>query len=213
VGNVRDGDLDDTVRPIVYVPLAQIPDAEGAEFFPTTPLSWVIRTQGRPDGSISAIQRELRDATGLSGVDLHSMEDVVSRSNARRRFGLQLMSTFGSIALSLAAIGIYGLMAYTVEQRRREIGIRLALGAEARNVRAMVMKQGLGLAVAGVALGLAAASGLSRLLQTFLFHVTPHDPFAFAVTPAVLAVVALVSVWVPAKRASRIDPVEALRHE
>jgi ABC-type antimicrobial peptide transport system permease subunit len=123
------------------------------------------------------------------------------------------MSTFGSIALALAAIGIYGLMAYTVEQRRREIGIRLALGAEARNVRGMVMKQGFGLAVAGVALGLAAASGLSRLLENFLFRVTSHDPFAFAVTPAVLALVALVAVWVPARRASRVDPVEALRHE
>lgn len=213
VGNVRDLELEDRVRPTVYEPIAQIPDAEGAEFFPTSQLSWVIRTQGPPDSSIAAIQRELRETTGLPGVDVHSMEDVVSRSGARRRFGLQLMSIFGSIALALAAIGIYGLMAYTVEQRRREIGIRLALGAEARNVRGMVIKQGLGLAVAGVVSGLAAALGLSQLLQSFLFRVTPHDPIAFGVTPAILTIVALLAVWVPARRASRVDPVEALRHE
>jgi predicted permease len=213
VRNVRDGDLDDTVRPIVYVPIAQIPDAEGAELFPTTPLSWVIRTDVPSDGTIPAIQRELHEATGLPGMDLHSMNDVVTRSTARRQFSMQLMTTLGGIALVLAAIGIYGLMAYAVEQRRREIGIRLALGAEAGNVRRMVIRQGLGLAIAGVSIGLAAAFGLSRLLESFLFHVTPHDPFAFAVTPAVLTFVALVAVWVPAKRASRVDPVEALRHE
>jgi predicted permease len=213
VRNVRDGDLDDTVRPIVYVPIAQIPDTEGSQLFPTTPMSWVIRTEGRPDGTIPAIERELHETTGLPAVDPHNMDDVVARSTARRQFSMQLMTLFGGIALVLAAIGIYGLMAYTVEQQRREIGIRLALGAETGNVRGMVMRQGFGLAIAGVAIGLAAAFGLSRLLESFLFHVTPHDPFAFTVTPAVLAFVALVAVWIPAKRASRVDPVEALRHE
>jgi predicted permease len=213
VRNVRDIDLDDTVRPIVYVPIAQIPDTEGTQLFPSTPMSWVIRTEGAPDGVIPGIQRELHEATGLSGVDLHSMENVVVRARARREFTMHLMTTFGGTALVLAAIGIYGLMAYTVEQQRREIGIRLALGAGAGNVRAMILRQGFGLAITGLGIGLVAALGLSRLLEDFLFGVTVRDPFAFAATAAVLGFVALVAVWVPAKRASRIDPVEALRHE
>jgi len=213
VGNVRDGDLDDTIRPIVYVPIAQIPDTEGAELFPTTPLSWVVRTEALPDATIRAIQRELRAATDLSSVDLHNMSDVISHSTARRQFSMQLMTMFGAIALALAAIGIYGLMAYSVEQRRREIGIRLALGAQVGSVRRMVLMQVLGLALAGVILGLSAALGLSRLLESFLFRVGPNDPIAFAVTPAVLGAIALLAGWLPARRASRVDPVEALRHE
>jgi len=124
-----------------------------------------------------------------------------------------VMSVFGGCALLLAAIGIYGLMAYSVEQRTQEIGIRLALGAQASQVKNMVVKQGMVLALVGVVIGLGAAFGLARLITTFLFGVTAKDPLVFAAVPALLAAVALLAVWLPARRASKVDPLIALRAE
>jgi ABC-type antimicrobial peptide transport system permease subunit len=115
--------------------------------------------------------------------------------------------------LLLAAIGIYGLMAYSVQQRTQEIGIRLALGAQTSQVRRMVVTQGMLLAGAGVVIGLAAAFGLARLITTFLFGVTARDPFVFVGIPVLLGTVALLAVWMPARRASRVDPLVALRYE
>jgi len=123
------------------------------------------------------------------------------------------MSIFGCTALLLAAIGVYGLMAYSVAQRTREIGIRLALGAESSNVRNMVIAQGMRLACIGIAIGIASALGLTRLLAGFLFGVKPWDPLAFTLVPALLGAVALFAVWLPARRATRIDPITALRCE
>ena len=120
---------------------------------------------------------------------------------------------FGGSALLLAAIGIYGLMAYSVEQRTQEIGIRLALGAQASQVRNMIVRQGMVLAIVGVAIGLGAAFGLARFIATFLFGVTKRDPLVFVGVPAVLTLVALLAVWLPARRASRVDPIIALRYE
>jgi ABC-type antimicrobial peptide transport system permease subunit len=124
-----------------------------------------------------------------------------------------VMAVFGGCALLLAAIGIYGLMAYSVEQRTQEIGIRLALGAQASQVRRMVVRQGMVLAMIGVVIGLAAAFGLARLITTFLFGVTARDPLVFAGVPALLAAVAFLAVWLPARRASQVDPLVALRYE
>jgi ABC-type antimicrobial peptide transport system permease subunit len=124
-----------------------------------------------------------------------------------------LMTIFGSAALFLAAIGIYGLMAYTVQQRTQEIGIRLALGAATGDVRKMVVFQGMRLALLGVAIGIGAALGLTRLLTTFLFGVKDKDPLVFTSVAILLALVSLLAVWVPARRATRIDPVIALRYE
>jgi ABC-type antimicrobial peptide transport system permease subunit len=124
-----------------------------------------------------------------------------------------LMTVFGSSALLLAAIGIYGLMAYSVAQRTREIGIRMALGAEAEQVRKMVVFQGMRLAVIGVALGLVAAFALTRLMATFLFGVQARDPLVFVAMPVLLTVVSIVAVWLPARRASTVNPLIALRYE
>jgi ABC-type antimicrobial peptide transport system permease subunit len=123
------------------------------------------------------------------------------------------MTMFGASALLLAAIGIYGLMAYSVEQRTQEIGIRLSLGADAAAVRWMVIVQGMRLAIVGVMIGLAASWGLARTMTTFLFEIEPRDPLVFAGVPLLLTLVALVAVFLPAWRASKVDPIVALRYE
>jgi ABC-type antimicrobial peptide transport system permease subunit len=162
----------------------------------------------------SAIQNELRQATGgLPVARIRTMEEVRSRSTATETFNMLVLTIFGCLALLLAAIGIYGLMAYSVAQRAQEIGIRLALGAEPSGIRNMIVFQGLRLALAGVVCGLAAAFGLTRLIASFLFGVKAWDPLVFFVVPIILVGVALVAVWLPAMRASRVDPIHALRYE
>jgi ABC-type antimicrobial peptide transport system permease subunit len=141
------------------------------------------------------------------------MEEIASISVSRQRFNMWVMTVFGGCALLLAAIGIYGLMAYSVEQRTQEIGIRLALGAQMSQVLKMVVTQGMVLALAGVAIGLAAAFGLARLITAFLFGVTAKDPVVFAGVPILLTAIAFLAVWLPARRASRVDPLVALRYE
>jgi putative ABC transport system permease protein len=212
-GDVRDGGLNNDPGPKMYVPQSQVPDALSALGFTIYPLAWVVRTAGNPATLVPAIQEELRRATGLPVSDLHSMDEIVALSTARQRFNMLLMSVFGGAALLLAAIGIYGLMAYSVEQRTQEIGIRLALGAEENRVRNMVVRQGMGLALAGVLTGIAAAFGLARFLESLLFGVKARDPIIFVSVPAMLMVVALLAVWVPAVRASKVNPVDSLRYE
>jgi ABC-type antimicrobial peptide transport system permease subunit len=139
------------------------------------------------------------------------MDDVVVRSTARQDFSMLLLSIFGFSALMLAAIGIYGLMAYSVEQRVREIGIRMALGANRRHIRGMVVWQGMRLAIAGVILGIGAAFGLTRLIASSLYGVKSWDPAVFIAVPFILSLVALAATWMPAVRASKLDPMKALR--
>jgi putative ABC transport system permease protein len=212
-GDVRDGALNRDPDPAMYVPNAQIPDALNALNVRLSPIAWVVRTRGQPYLVSSAIQEQLRQVSGLPVADIRTMDEVVSRSTSRERFNMLLMTVFGSTALLLAAIGIYGLMAYSVQQRTQEIGIRLALGAETGVVRNMVVSQGMLLALIGVVVGLAAAFGLSRLISSFLFGVKAWDPVVFTVAPLALAAVSLFAVWLPARRAARIDPVVALRYE
>src|SRR3954469_19176319 len=213
VGDVRTNGLDSDPQPEMFVPQAQVPDAANALNISLTPITWLVRTQVPPQSLSNTIQEQLRQTTGLPVTDVESMDAIVSTSVSRQRFNMWVMSVFGGCALLLAAIGIYGLMAYSVEQRTQEIGIRLALGAQMSQVRRMVVTQGMILAITGVVLGLAAAFGLAKLITSFLFGVTAKDPLVFAGVPLVLTLVALIAVWLPARRASKVDPLVALRYE
>jgi predicted permease len=213
VGDVRDGALNRDPGPSMFVPNAQVPNALNELNVRLTPLAWVIRTHGDPMALRGAIEEQLRQVSGLPVSDVRTMEQVISRSTSRQRFNMLLMSVFGGSALLLAAIGVYGLMAYSVQQRTQEIGIRMALGAESGDVRKMVITQGMRFAIAGVVVGLAAAFGMARLIASFLFGVTAWDPVVFTAVPLLLALVTLLAIWLPAMRATRVDPVTALRYE
>ena len=211
--DIRSNGLDSDPQPQMWIPQAQIPDLANALNVSLTPISWIVRTQVPPQSLSNAIQESLRETTGLPVTDVESMDAIVSTSVSRQRFNMWVMSVFGGCALLLAAIGIYGLMAYSVEQRTQEIGIRMALGAQAAQVRRMVIGQGMALALTGIVIGLAGAFGLARFITTFLFGVTAKDPAVFTAVPLILAVVSLVAVWLPARRASNVDPLTALRYE
>jgi predicted permease len=211
VGDSRDDALNQDPQPKMFVPQAQIPDAVNALNTRISPMAWAIRTRVPPLSLSTEVQSQLRQATGLPVADIRSMTQIVSRSTSRERFNTLLMAVFALSALALAAIGIYGVMAYAVQQRTREIGVRLALGAEPNAVRTMVVLQGMRLAITGVILGVVAAYALSRYMRSLLFGVEARDPLVFVGVPVLLAVVALAAVWVPAGRASRVDPLGALR--
>jgi putative ABC transport system permease protein len=213
VADIRSDGLDSDPQPQMFIPQAQVPDAANALNVSLTPISWIVRTRVPPQSLSSTIQDQLRQATGLPVSDVRSMDEIAALSVSRQKFNMWVMTVFGGCALLLAAIGIYGLMAYSVEQRTQEIGIRLALGAPSAQVRRMVVTQGMALALMGVALGLGAAFWLARLITTFLFGVTAKDPLVFGGVPALLTLVALFAVWLPARRASKVDPLIALRYE
>jgi ABC-type antimicrobial peptide transport system permease subunit len=161
-----------------------------------------------------AIEREVRAVDGqLSVSRARTMEQVLSGSVARQNFNMVLLSIFAGAALLLAAIGIYGLMSYSVAQRTQEIGIRMALGANRGAMLRSILREGMTLAIAGVVLGLGLAYGLTRLLASLLFGVQASDPIAFAAVAAVLVAVATAAAFVPARRATHIDPAIALRYE
>jgi putative ABC transport system permease protein len=213
VADIRSNGLDTEPQPQMWIPQAQVPDAANALNISLTPISWIVRTTVPPQSVSEAIQNQLRQTTGLPVANVRSMDEIVALSVSRQKFNMWVMTVFGACALLLAAIGIYGLMAYSVEQRTQEIGIRLALGAQTSEVRRMVVRQGMLLALAGVAIGLAAAFGLARLITAFLFGVTATDFVVFAGVPVLLTMVAFLAVWLPARRASGVDPLIALRSE
>ncbi len=214
VGDVHDSGLNQNPAPMVYVPMAQVTNGITALAARAASIAWIVRTRAMPHTLRSAIEDQLRQAAGgLPLENVRSMEEVRAQSTAREDFNMSLLTIFGFSALLLAAIGIYGVMAYTVQQRTREIGIRLALGAEPDGVRAMIIAGGMRLAGAGVVIGTVAAFGLVRLMAGFLFGVGARDPLAFVAVPVLLGAVALFAVWLPARRASRVDPVRALRAE
>jgi len=214
VGNIRDTGLRDAARPAMYVPMAQEPDGVTVVNVKLLPLVWIVRTAAEPRLMGGPIKAALESSVGrLPVTRMRALTDVVSDSTARTRFNTWLMTAFGFCALGLAAVGVYGLVSYWVQQRSREIGIRLALGAESPRIAAMVVRQGMRLAVSGVGIGLVAAFALAQTIQGLLFGVPARDPLVFASIPLLLSLVALAAVSIPAWRASRIDPLKALRSE
>ncbi len=214
VGNTHEGGLGREPGAMMIVPQAQVTDGMTKLNGTMLPLRWVVRTHGDPHQLIPQITEQLRIASGGFPVArVRTMDEAVARSTSRENFNMLLLTIFGAVALVLAAIGIYGLMAYSVEQRTQEMGIRLALGADRNTIRTLVVWQGMRLTLVGVVLGIGAAFGLTRLIASFLFGVKSWDPAVFVSVPVVLGTVALLAVWIPASRASRLDPMQALRVE
>jgi putative ABC transport system permease protein len=203
VGDVRDDGLDTPVAPRFYFTLDQDTANEMAVF---------LRGAADSSGLRQAVTRVVQGVDpDLPVYGVQTMREMMATSLARRRFSLSLMAIFGVLALFLASIGIYGVMAYAVSQRAQEFSIRMALGAEARDILLLALRPGAMLTLTGVALGLAAAQGATHLMASLLFGVSPGDPITFVGVPIALALVALLACWIPARRAVRIPPVAALR--
>jgi putative ABC transport system permease protein len=214
VGDTRDAGVNRDPFPTMYIPIAQLPDAETALNTQVQPLWWMVRSRVDPHTLRAGVEAALRDASGgVPVAHLRTMAEVEVRNTARQRFNMLLLTIFGAAGLLMAAIGVYGVMSYSVQQRTQELGVRMALGAQASNLRNMVIGQGMSLAFAGIVLGIGGAYWLTRYLASFLFAVRAWDPVAFIVTPLLLSAVALLAVWIPAQRATRVDPMTALRLE
>jgi putative ABC transport system permease protein len=213
VASVRGGRLEDKPGAHVYEPQGQLPDAANAFITGGAPMAWIVRTTPSPESLVRPLEDALRRSTQLPVSNVRTMDEVVQRSMSRARFGMWLTTVFSAVALSLAAIGLYGLIGYSVEQRTQEIGIRLALGANASQVRTVIVWHGLRLALAGTILGLLAAFALARVLAQMLYGVTPSDPTTFAAVALLVFGATFLATWLPARRASRIDPIRALRYE
>jgi putative ABC transport system permease protein len=214
VADVREGALSRPPDQIMYVPFAQVNDGIIALNNRIIPATWVVRTKLQPFSLSADVQRELREASGgLPVAHIRSMQQVVGESTARNDFYMTLLTIFAGVALLLAAIGVYGLMAYSVQQRTQEIGVRMALGASPQQVRRMVVIQGMQLALVGVVIGVASALGLTRLMSSLLYGVKPWDPVTIVLVAVLLSGVTLLATYLPARRASRVDPMVALRYE
>jgi putative ABC transport system permease protein len=210
VADVRDAKLD--LDPTVYVPVAQVPDAMNARNNRLSPVTWVVRTTGALPLGTAAIQQELRHvSTGLPLERVRTMHEVIAASSARTEFYVMLLMVFAGIALLLAAVGLYGLMAYSVRQRTLEIGIRMALGAGPDDVRSMVVWQGMRLALLGILIGIPAALALSRVTVSVIFGIKTWDPAVLAIVAFLLGSVALFAAYIPSLRATRVNPADALR--
>ena len=204
-GDTKHGSLDGSIRPMVYYTHAHLPMSFG---------SFVVRTRGEPDrlaSSVTAAIQEIKKDQPVT--DIHSMEQWIGRSIAQRRFQTALLGVFAIVALILAMIGVYGVMSYSVEQRTHEIGVRLAVGADPEAVRRWITAQGMTLALIGLALGLVGAAASTRVLKSLLYEVHPSDPLTFVATAALLVLVCFAAVHIPARRATRVDPLVALRWE
>ncbi len=214
VGDMHTGSLDNPPFPTMYIPIAQMPDKVTALNSRIAPLWWFVRTQVEPHTAFKSLAVALREASGgLPVAHTRTMDEIVVVATSRQRFNMLLLTIFGSSALLMAAIGIYGLMAYSVQQRTQELGIRMALGAQASSIRNMVIRQGMLLAVIGVVIGVGGALWLTHFLASFLFGVKALDPATFVATPILLTAVAFLAVWIPARRATRVSPMTALRFE
>ena len=213
VADARDAGLNHDPQPATFVPLAQVRDSYMKLNNRFMPLSWVVRTRMDPFSLSPAIQRSFQETADLPVAHIRTMDRIVIQSTARDEFNTMVLGVFAFAAILLASIGLYGLMAYSVEQRTLEFGIRLALGANFPHLRNMVVRQAMLLAAIGIAIGLAAALGLTRLMASLLFHVKPNDPAVFAFVAVLLGAVAFLASYLPARRALLVDPVVALRYQ
>jgi putative ABC transport system permease protein len=205
VGNVKSKALEIEVMPEAYFPYRQVP-----ENF----MNLVVRTAANPVNMVPVIRNQVLSLDKDQPVsDIMTMEQRVAKSVAAKRFVMSLLGAFSILALGLAAVGIYGVMAYLVTQRTQEIGVRMALGAQKRDVLRLVVGKGMVLAVVGTTIGLIASLALTRLMRSLLFEVTPTDWLTFVIVSVVLLVVALLACYIPARRATKVDPLVALRYE
>ena len=213
VGDVHHSGLSSKPQPELYVPATQL-TAEFWTIFTSLPISFVVRSNLPVTTLFPAIKAAVREVDPEQAVSrLRPVSELVSDSVARYRFSMLLLTVFGALALIIAAVGVYGVMAYAVSQRTRELGIRLALGASRSSVQYLVLGRGLGMAALGIGIGLAGALALTRLLVSQLFGVSPTDPAVLAAAVGTLAAVSAVACFIPAFRATRVDPVIALRSE
>ncbi len=213
VGDVRAGGIAQDPGPMIYLPQAQMPDEWHAYMMVSGPMGWIVRTNAEPGTVSQQVQDIIREPTGVPVTNVQNMSDIVSLNTSRQRLNMLLMTIFGGAALVLAAIGIYGLMAYSVQHRTQEIGIRMALGAQADQVRWSIVGQGMTLVGVGIVVGVVAAFFLATFLAAVLYGVQARDVIVFVGVPAVLAATAFGAVWIAARRASRIHPLDALRYE
>jgi putative ABC transport system permease protein len=213
VADSKSSGLERASFPGIYIPYQQR-QATLVESLVGRRMTLLIRTVSEPSNHITALRQALREVEPNQAVtDMQSLTQVLAESFAPQRFRTTLLSLFALVAVLLAGLGIYGVMNYSVTQRTREIGIRVALGAETRDVLRLVLRQGLTLALLGVALGVAASLALTRLMKTLLFGVSTTDPLTFAGVVLLLTCIALLACWIPARRATRVDPMIALRCE
>jgi ABC-type antimicrobial peptide transport system permease subunit len=174
----------------------------------------VVRTTGEPLQTTAAIEQAIHAIDkDLPVFAIQPMNQVLGNARAQRRLTMTVLVSFAALALLLAAVGIYGVISYSVKQRTRELGIRMALGAQRRDVLKLILAQGLKLTLVGAAIGLLAAFALTRWMESLLFGVRPTDPLTFVVIALLLLSVALLACWVPARRATKVDPIIALRAE
>jgi putative ABC transport system permease protein len=212
VGHVKQSGMNEEDRPEIYRPLSQIPPQWKAGYMRATDM--LVKTTVDPLSLIAPIKKEIRLIDrGQPIAQVQTLDDKLSNSIAPQRLTFLLLGIFALIALSLASAGIYGVMSYSVTQRTHEIGVRMALGAQRHDVLTLMVRQGMTLLVIGVGLGLAGAFATTRLMNSFLFEVTARDPLTFAVVTVVLSIVALVACYIPARRATKVDPLVALRHD
>lgn len=205
VGDVRNRNLSSELRPGYFVPQAQVPFNQ---------MSMTVRTTNDPHTLITAVQNEVHAMDAEVPVfNVKTMDEYISATVASPRFNTTLLGIFASVALILTIVGLYGVMSYSVVQRTNEIGIRMALGAQTRDVLRLVVSQGFKLVLLGLAIGLAGAFALTRLIGSLLFGVTTKDPLTFASVAVLLAFVALLACYIPARRAARLDPLQALHYE
>jgi putative ABC transport system permease protein len=207
VGDVKNEGLSAEEAPAMYCPFTQEP-------FDIRMMTLVLRTEGAPESLVPAVRREVNSIDPeLALADIKTMEQLMSESLGRSRYQGVLLGIFAVVALTLAAVGIYGVIAYAVSQRTREIGIRIALGAQKRDILKLIVRQGMILSVIGVAVGVGASLALTRFLSSLLFGVSSTDPLTFTSVVLLLIGVALMACFIPARRATKVDPMVALRAE